>query len=78
MDSISVLQSPSQSHSGDLLVFQTEPYSLHRLCEDCIGRNAWTLRHQLSWLPTKFQETVKKRISFFRTAAKSQGIHNPT
>ncbi|CAB1312184.1 unnamed protein product [Coregonus sp. 'balchen'] len=37
-----------------------------RLCEDCIGRNADVLQEQLSWLPPKLQETVDKRVSFFR------------
>ncbi|KAI1896426.1 hypothetical protein AGOR_G00094650 [Albula goreensis] len=71
MDSITVIQSPSQNHCSDLIVFQTQPYSLLRLCEDCIGKNARMLQDQLSWLPTKFQETVRKRISFFTMTSKS-------
>ncbi|KAJ8364496.1 hypothetical protein SKAU_G00133270 [Synaphobranchus kaupii] len=74
-DTISVLQSPSQSHCSDLLLFDTQPLPLLRLCEDCIGRNARTLEQQLSWLPKKIQEKLRKRILFFRTA-KSQGTYN--
>lgn len=77
MDTISFLQSPSQKHCSDLLVFQTQPLSLHRLCEDCIGRNARTLEKQLSCLPKKIQENLRKGISFFKMA-KSQGTCNST
>ncbi|XP_029568417.1 kelch domain-containing protein 1 [Salmo trutta] len=66
MDSVTVLRSPSQNHCKDVLVFQTQPYPLLRLCKDCIGCNADVLQGQLLWLPPKLQETVDKRVSFFR------------
>ncbi|XP_036404430.1 kelch domain-containing protein 1-like [Megalops cyprinoides] len=72
MDTISALQSPSQSHCSDVLVFQTQPYPLIRLCEDCIVRNSRILQEQLLWLPAKFQEIIQKRTSCFRPAAKPQ------
>ncbi|XP_014014159.1 kelch domain-containing protein 1 isoform X2 [Salmo salar] len=62
MDSVTVLRSPSQNHCKDVLVFQTQPYPLLRLCKDCIGCNADVLREQLLWLPPKLQETVDKSV----------------
>ncbi|KAF4106738.1 kelch domain-containing protein 1-like isoform X2 [Onychostoma macrolepis] len=61
MDSVAVLRSPSQNHCADVLVFQTQPYSLSRLCEDCIGKHIFSVQEQASWLPTKLQKTISKR-----------------
>uniref|UniRef100_A0A8C9SCM5 Kelch domain-containing protein 1-like n=1 Tax=Scleropages formosus TaxID=113540 RepID=A0A8C9SCM5_SCLFO len=65
-----------KGHCNDALVFQTQPYSLHRLCEDYIGRNAKTLQGHLSLVPPKLRQTIQKRISFFRIAARSQANRN--
>lgn len=69
MDSVAVLKSPSQSHCADVLVFQTQPYSLSRLCEDCIGKHIFSVQELALWLPAKLQKTTGKRISYFRTNA---------
>ncbi|KAL0984447.1 hypothetical protein UPYG_G00141670 [Umbra pygmaea] len=66
MDSITVLRSPSQNHCKDVLLFQTQPYPLQKLCEDCLAHNAEILQRQLSSLPPKLQEAVDKRVSFFK------------
>ncbi|XP_056627484.1 kelch domain-containing protein 1 [Triplophysa dalaica] len=65
MDSVVALRSPAQSHCGDVLLFQTQPYSLSRLCEDCIGKHTFSVQEQVSWLPAKLQKTIGKRISYF-------------
>ncbi|XP_030019026.1 kelch domain-containing protein 1-like [Sphaeramia orbicularis] len=65
MDSMAVLRSPWQHHCSDLFVFQTQPYSLSRLCEDFIGRNAELFGNQLTWLPSKMQSRIEKRAAFF-------------
>ncbi|XP_023684317.1 kelch domain-containing protein 1 isoform X1 [Paramormyrops kingsleyae] len=62
-----------KGHCNDALVFQTQPYSLQRLCEDCIGRNARMLQTQLSLLPSKLMQIIQKRISFFRIAKRKSG-----
>ncbi|KAJ8245944.1 hypothetical protein GJAV_G00261970 [Gymnothorax javanicus] len=67
MDTILVIRSPCQSHCSDLLVFQTQPHSLLRLCQDFIGRNSGILEGQLPFLPKKTQEILRKRISFYQT-----------
>ncbi|KAK9965407.1 hypothetical protein ABG768_004500 [Culter alburnus] len=67
MDSVAVLKSPSQSHCADVLVFQTQPYSLSRLCEDCIGKHTYSVQELA--LPAKLQKTIGKRISYFRANA---------
>ncbi|XP_051770310.1 kelch domain-containing protein 1-like isoform X3 [Ctenopharyngodon idella] len=67
MDSVAVLKSPSQSHCADVLVFQTQPYSLSRLCEDCIGKHIYSVQELA--LPAKLQKTIGKRISYFRANA---------
>ncbi|XP_051968647.1 kelch domain-containing protein 1-like [Xyrauchen texanus] len=72
MDSVVALRSPSQSQCGDVLVFQTQPYSLSRLCEDCMGKHTFSVQEQVSWLPAKLQKTIGKRISYFR--ANNQNI----
>merc|ERR1719193_2746246 len=67
MDSITVLRSPTQNHCKDVLVFQSQPYPLLRLCEDSIGQNADLLQEQLTWLPPKLHDAVNNRVSFFST-----------
>ncbi|XP_063324752.1 kelch domain-containing protein 1-like [Pelmatolapia mariae] len=69
MDSMVILRLPSPHHCRDVLIFQTQPYSLSRLCEDVIGRNSELLRMQLSWLPSKLQRTLEKRMSFFSASS---------
>ncbi|XP_028825468.1 kelch domain-containing protein 1-like [Denticeps clupeoides] len=69
MDSITILRSPVQKHCGDVLIFQTQPYPLLRLCEDTVGRNASLLREQVAWLPAKVREVILKRISFYKKGA---------
>ncbi|XP_062859473.1 kelch domain-containing protein 1-like [Trichomycterus rosablanca] len=73
MDSVTVLRSPTESHCRDVLVFQTQPYSLSRLCEDCIGKHGSALWEQVSSLPARVQETLLKRIRYFRTCKEPQG-----
>ncbi|XP_061120771.1 kelch domain-containing protein 1-like [Syngnathus typhle] len=65
MDSITVLTCPSQTHSGDVLMIQTQPYSLFRLCEDFLGRNSEVFSQHLCRLPAKLRDKIVKRISFF-------------
>ncbi|KAM6897618.1 kelch domain-containing protein 1-like [Xenentodon cancila] len=67
VDSVAVLRVPSQHHCRDVLIFQTQPYSLFRSCEDFIGRNPELFRHQLVWLPSKLHNKIKKRVAFFST-----------
>ncbi|XP_008169850.1 kelch domain-containing protein 1 isoform X4 [Malaclemys terrapin pileata] len=55
-------------HCSDLLIFQTQPYSLLRLCLDCIGKNASLLKNQISWLPSKILPQVLKKITFWAAA----------
>nr|XP_006632452.2 PREDICTED: kelch domain-containing protein 1 isoform X2 [Lepisosteus oculatus] len=65
------LLSVDTGHCNDILVFQTQPCSLVRLCEDCIGKNSRVLNEQLSWLPLKLRQAIQKRILFFEIAEKS-------
>ncbi|XP_077481340.1 kelch domain-containing protein 1-like [Stigmatopora argus] len=65
MDSITMLMCPSQSHSGDVLIIQTQPYPLYRLCEDFIGSNSEVFSQHLDRLPAKLRAKIDKRISFF-------------
>ncbi|XP_060884497.1 kelch domain-containing protein 1-like isoform X1 [Labrus mixtus] len=65
VDSIAVLRSPSQNHCKDVIVFQTQPYSLFRLCEDFMGKNPERFVKQLNWLPSKLRSKVEKRVAFF-------------
>ncbi|XP_026887727.2 kelch domain-containing protein 1-like isoform X1 [Electrophorus electricus] len=71
-DSVMVLRSPSQSHCDDVLVFQTQPYSLSRLCEDCIGKHVCALEEQVLNLPARIQLTLQKRMTYFRTRVKPE------
>ncbi|XP_066550253.1 kelch domain-containing protein 1 isoform X2 [Amia ocellicauda] len=64
------LLSVDTGHCNDVLVFQTQPHSLLRLCADSIGKNAKMLQEQLSWLPRKLGWAIQKRISFFAPAGK--------
>lgn len=52
-------------HCSDLLIFQTQPYSLLRLCLDCIGKNAALLEKQIPCLPSKLLQEVLKKITFW-------------
>ncbi|XP_026207443.1 kelch domain-containing protein 1-like [Anabas testudineus] len=65
MDSVAVLRAPSQNHCRDVIIFQTQPYSLFRLCEDFIGKNPELFGKQINWLPSKLSNKVKKRVTFF-------------
>ncbi|XP_077406107.1 kelch domain-containing protein 1-like [Vanacampus margaritifer] len=65
MDSITVLTCPSQTHSGDVLLIQTQPYPLFRLCEDFLGRNSQLFSQHLDRLPAKLKARIDKRITFF-------------
>ncbi|XP_075700134.1 kelch domain-containing protein 1 isoform X2 [Rhinoderma darwinii] len=62
------LLSIDTGHCNDLLIFQTQPYPLLRLCLDSIGKNALQLRNQLSCLPLKLLQQAKKRITFWTAA----------
>lgn len=70
------LLSLDTGHCNDLLIFQTQPYSLLRLCLDCIGKNAVLLESQLSLLPPKLLQQVLEKITFWTAAAhrEEQGI----
>ncbi|XP_058254845.1 kelch domain-containing protein 1 isoform X2 [Hemibagrus wyckioides] len=59
-------------HCNDILVFQTQPYSLIRLCEDFIASSAKMFQTQLAGLPPKLIYSMQKRITFFRSTKKSQ------
>uniref|UniRef100_A0A8C0VKC3 Kelch domain containing 1 n=1 Tax=Cyanistes caeruleus TaxID=156563 RepID=A0A8C0VKC3_CYACU len=50
---------------SDLLIFQTQPYSLLRLCLDYIGKNAALLENQIPCLPSKLLQEVLKKITFW-------------
>ncbi|KFU84589.1 Kelch domain-containing protein 1, partial [Chaetura pelagica] len=52
-------------HCSDLLIFQTQPYSLLRLSLDCIGKNAALLKNQIPCLPSKLLQQVLKKITFW-------------
>uniref|UniRef100_A0ABM5FC92 Kelch domain-containing protein 1 isoform X2 n=1 Tax=Pogona vitticeps TaxID=103695 RepID=A0ABM5FC92_9SAUR len=52
-------------HCSDLLIFQTQPYSLLRLTLDCIGKNSVLLRDQISWLPSRLRENTVTKITFW-------------
>ncbi|XP_061285776.1 kelch domain-containing protein 1 isoform X3 [Bos javanicus] len=62
------LLSLDTGHCNDLLIFQTQPYSLLRLCLDCIGKNAIILESQISLLPPKLLQQVLKKITFWTAA----------
>ncbi|XP_062382629.1 kelch domain-containing protein 1-like [Sardina pilchardus] len=72
MDSVAVLRAPSQNHCSDVLVFQMQPYSLLRLCENCIGQNDTVLTEQVSWLPRKLKASILKRISYYSANTECQ------
>ncbi|KAM8837344.1 kelch domain-containing protein 1-like isoform 2-T3 [Spinachia spinachia] len=65
MDTVLILRAPSQDHCRDVFVFQTQPYSLFRLCEDLIGRNPERFGKHLNRLPSKVHKKINKRIAFF-------------
>ncbi|KAM4624578.1 kelch domain-containing protein 1-like [Polymixia lowei] len=65
VDTVAVLRSPCQHHCKDVFIFQTQPYSIARLCEDLIASNAEDFGEQLTWLPPKLQKRIYKRRAFF-------------
>ncbi|XP_069016252.1 kelch domain-containing protein 1-like isoform X1 [Embiotoca jacksoni] len=67
-DSVAVLRAPSQNHCSDVFIFQTQPYSLFRLCEDFIGGNPELFKKLLDYLPSKLQRKINKRVAYFSAA----------
>ncbi|XP_042363845.1 kelch domain-containing protein 1-like isoform X2 [Plectropomus leopardus] len=65
MDTVAILRAPSQKHCRDVFMFQTQPYSLFRLCEDFIGKNTELFGDYLDWLPSKLHNKIDKRSAFF-------------
>ncbi|XP_059181369.1 kelch domain-containing protein 1-like [Centropristis striata] len=65
VDSVAVLRAPSENHCRDVFMFQTQPYSLFRLCEDFIGRNPELFGNYLKFLPSKIHDKLNKRVAFF-------------
>ncbi|XP_008312206.1 kelch domain-containing protein 1-like [Cynoglossus semilaevis] len=65
IDTVAVLRAPSQHHCSDIIIFQTQPYSLSRLCEDFVGKNPGLFVIQLNWLPSKLRSRVDKRVAFY-------------
>ncbi|MCI4382879.1 hypothetical protein PGIGA_G00019880 [Pangasianodon gigas] len=61
-------------HCNDILVFQTQPYSLIRLCEDFIASSAKMFQTQLAGLPPKLRCSMQNRITFFRSTRKSRKV----
>ncbi|XP_038612075.1 kelch domain-containing protein 1 isoform X3 [Tachyglossus aculeatus] len=59
-------------HCNDLIIFQTQPYSLLRLCLDCIGKNAIILGNQISFLPSNLLQQVLKKITFWAATTHRQ------
>ncbi|KAH0620206.1 hypothetical protein JD844_020251 [Phrynosoma platyrhinos] len=60
-------------HCSDLLIFQTQPYSLLRLSLDYIGKNAVLLESQISCLPSRLLEEVLDKITFWSAVKYRQG-----
>ncbi|XP_056401310.1 kelch domain-containing protein 1 isoform X2 [Hyla sarda] len=67
------LLSINTGHCNDLLIFQTEPYPLLRLCLDTIGKNYIQLKNQISSLPVKLLQQVNQRITFWTASRFRQG-----
>ncbi|KAK5881557.1 hypothetical protein CesoFtcFv8_022340 [Champsocephalus esox] len=65
MDSVAVLRAPSQNQCRDVFMFQTQPCSLFRLCEDLMAENSEVFEEQLTWLPSKLRNKIDKRVAFF-------------
>ncbi|XP_014915497.1 kelch domain-containing protein 1-like isoform X1 [Poecilia latipinna] len=61
VDSVSVMRAPKQHHCRDVLIFQTQPYSLCRLCEDLISRNSELFR--LDLLPSKLHKIISRKAA---------------
>ncbi|KAL8168629.1 UNVERIFIED_CONTAM: kelch domain-containing protein 1 [Gekko kuhli] len=59
-------------HCSDLLIFQTQPYSLLRLCLDCIAKNAVLLENQISWLPSQLLEQAMDKITYWAAVSHRQ------
>ncbi|XP_041132757.1 kelch domain-containing protein 1 isoform X1 [Polyodon spathula] len=62
--------SVDRGHCNDLLVFQTQPCTLLRLCLDYVVKNGRLLQEQLSWLPPKLSHKVQDKISLWTGAGK--------
>lgn len=69
MDTVAILKSPWQEHCSNVLIFQTQPYPLSRLCEDFIGQNHMMFDKYLNCLPSKIQHKLEKRCAFFSKEA---------
>ncbi|XP_068161894.1 kelch domain-containing protein 1-like [Antennarius striatus] len=65
LDSVAILRAPSQHHCSNVFTFQTQPYSLLRLCEDFVGRNSKMFGKQLYCLPSKMCRKISKRVALF-------------
>ncbi|XP_029312521.1 kelch domain-containing protein 1-like [Cottoperca gobio] len=65
IDSVVILRAPSHNLCRDVFMFQTQPYSLSRLCDDFIGGNPELFGEQLKWLPSKLRNKIDKRAAFF-------------
>ncbi|XP_003977277.1 kelch domain-containing protein 1-like [Takifugu rubripes] len=68
-DTVVFMRAPSPHHCRDVLVFQTQPYSLCRLCEDFIGKHATLFDEQLDWLPARMRGKIDKRAAALSAAA---------
>lgn len=66
------LLSFDSGHCNDVLIFQTQPYSLFRLCLDCIAKNATVLQGQLPWLPRQLLSQVEKKVTFWVSAGRQE------
>ncbi|XP_007258952.3 kelch domain-containing protein 1 isoform X1 [Astyanax mexicanus] len=62
-------------HCNDILVFQTHPYSLVRLCEDFIASHTNIFQTQVTCLPLKLRQAVEKRTAFFQSVKKTQKVY---
>ncbi|KAM9294303.1 kelch domain-containing protein 1 [Gastrophryne carolinensis] len=73
-------------HCNDLLIFQTQPHPLLRLCLDAIGQSPSGLAGQIPSLPRKLQQQATKKVTFWmaaearrrRNARLSQGYDDET
>ncbi|XP_069772488.1 kelch domain-containing protein 1 isoform X5 [Narcine bancroftii] len=66
------LLSFDSGHCNDVLIFQTQPYSLFRLCLDCIAKNSTVLQNHLPWLPRQLLSQVEKKITFWVSARRQE------
>eukprot|EP00062_Callorhinchus_milii_P004392 gi/632942699/ref/XP_007886551.1/ PREDICTED: kelch domain-containing protein 1 isoform X6 [Callorhinchus milii] len=66
------LLSYDTGHCNDVLIFQTQPYSLLRLCLNPIAKNATVLQSQLPFLPRELLDQVQKKINFWVSAGQQE------